>query len=331
MAQLKGLTKKIPLSSKSSKGNDPMEWTTAGLLPISKIENNDCYLLAQERRSDEWADLGGLREHDESPIATAAREALIQSRGVIGDLDEVSHNTIETVTYGPHCTFMCQWPDLTAPLFPSAFKKAQAKGPRYNEIKNLAWVKVADVYKAIAEASDANPYKVDVNGKWLRERVITAIRQTCGYARFLQEQHELGHAMANPVRVREITMGFRDKNTTKGVIPLVVLTDGQGQPRKVFGVLKESSDPEKLEIEDRTYLNPEYIPGILERISLASRWLLKLRRPQPTLQERWAICHALEEQGFWHYFRRGMLDWRCRNGEVSISLFQRLLDPFNIQ
>ncbi|MDP1835798.1 MAG: hypothetical protein Q8K75_07705 [Chlamydiales bacterium] len=292
-----------------------MERTGAGLLVQATVDNQKYFLLGRDRR-DTWSDLGGQKRIGEATIQTAARVAFHESRGVLGDMGRITQqlrrHVIETVTHKTYRLFVCGWPFIELPA---------KKGQKHK----LKWIPVEEVYRAVSKSSLFN--RVKVRGKYLRERIVEMVSRSKAYHHFLKHNPEL--VTCHPIN--RVIIGTRNngKNLTQGIVPLVVLHDENGRISRIIAVIKNGSAVNELQLEDRSFLSPEFPVGIYGTISNLARNVLTTSRL--TTHERWAVWLTLQrEESFIRRARREILDVRCQLGLVSFHEANLIQHPLAV-
>ena len=274
-----------------------MEWTGAGVLPITQRNNGSDYLLlSRDPQSKRWGDFGGMRFGHENPLNTAARKASEESNSALGSRStlqqRLSRLIQETACVGPYRFFLCRF---KAEELKHVVHTAKLKGC------SLAWISAHKLFQAIALHGFESPSHIHVQGRTIRRRLEQCIRTSTCYQAFLDKNPDLKAqaevAVGKGCQIHQIYHRILPGSTSRKLFPVIVCREKNGRPGRCYAIRSMQGKPSEWIIQDYTQeFRPTFSSSLLEQITLLFRRYFKLGRLQPSLVNRWALIRAVQQR-----------------------------------
>lgn len=252
----------------------------AGIIPFAFFQGEEYLLLGEEGPlfHRHWGDLGGQRDPGETVIHTAARETHEESRGVLGSKLSLLFRLLwpmEKVLLRQYRSYFCRWTIANLQEIPTRFQTAQRDGHIFNEIRQLEWLRVTEVFDAAMTYRPGSGTGVyTVAGKRISRRCIGVLRRSNGYAR---------HAASQVERI-----------SSSGSQALIRLKNG-----RIFSVVETGASSQDLVLENRTV-----VESLWQRIKSYCLWVIFLNPTAASRAEREAVFHALQQESLMHRLLR---------------------------
>jgi len=302
-----------------------MEWTGAGVLPVTQREDgNDYLLLTRDPQSKRWGDLGGMRLGSESPLVTAARKASEESGKALGThtslYQRLSRLVQEKASVGPYRFFLCRF---KADEVKDTVRTAQRGG------RTLFWVPALELFQTIALHGLESPSRIRIQRKTVRRRLEQCIRHSTCYQAFLDRNPDLkaqaAVSMGKGGPIDHVCHRILPDAPGNTLVPLVVFRSISGKPGRCFAVRSMQGSPNEWVIKDYTQdFQPTYPQSIVERIILLFRCLFGLDRSEPNLIDRWAVIRAVKRRSLAHRAYRLLMQLKLQLGIFDANAWHKL-------